>query len=58
MMPEHAARRAIIREWMLLAKEKRQTAEQAAAFAMKVTERVLSPLSSRTDNAMAVAPRR
>ena len=42
MMPEHAARRAIIRDWMLLAKEKRQTEEQAAAFATTVTERVPS----------------
>ncbi len=40
MMPDHDARRTIIREWMSLAKEKRQTHEQAAAFAAKVQDRV------------------
>jgi hypothetical protein len=42
MKPEHEARRKIIREWMSLPKDKRQTEEQAAAFAMKVMERVPS----------------
>ena len=32
MRPEHAARRAIIREWMSLPSENRQTGAQAAAF--------------------------
>ena len=30
MKPEHAARRKIIREWMSLPKDKRQTEEQAS----------------------------
>jgi hypothetical protein len=38
MKPEHDARRKIIREWMSLPREKRQTAEQASAFAMKAIE--------------------
>lgn len=33
MKPEHDARRKIIREWMSLARDKRQTEEQAANFA-------------------------
>jgi hypothetical protein len=39
MKPENAARRAIIREWMLLPREKRQSEEQAAAFALKAIEK-------------------
>jgi hypothetical protein len=39
MRPEHAARRAIIREWMSLPREKRQTEEQAAVFALKAIEK-------------------
>jgi hypothetical protein len=34
MRLENVARRAIIREWMSLPREKRQTEEQAAAFAL------------------------
>ena len=33
MKPEHEARRKIIREWMSLPKDKRQTEEQAKPFA-------------------------
>jgi hypothetical protein len=40
MRPEHDARRAIIREWMALPKEKRQSEEHAAIFAKKVVDRV------------------
>jgi hypothetical protein len=40
MKPEHDLRRAIIREWMLLPKDKRQTKEQAAAFAKQAGERL------------------
>jgi hypothetical protein len=40
MRPEHDARRAIIREWMALPKDKRRTQEQAAAFATKAKEKV------------------
>jgi hypothetical protein len=35
MRPEHAARRAIIREWMSLPRENRQSEAQAAAFTQK-----------------------
>jgi hypothetical protein len=38
MKPERDARRKIIREWMALPREKRQTAQQASAFAMKAIE--------------------
>ena len=34
-MEDHETRRKIIRQWMALPSEKRQTAEQAAAFAKK-----------------------
>jgi hypothetical protein len=40
MRPEHETRRKIIRERMSQPKEKRQTKEQAEAFAKKVVERV------------------
>ena len=40
MRPEHEARRVIIREWMSLSKEKRQTEKQAEVFAKKVMERI------------------
>jgi len=40
MRPEHDARRAIIREWMSLPKEKRRTQEQAAVFAKKARDRI------------------
>ncbi len=39
MRPEHDARRAIIREWMALPKDRR-TEQEAAAFANKVMKRV------------------
>ena len=39
MRPENVARRAIIREWMSLPREKRQTEEQAAAFALTAIEK-------------------
>jgi hypothetical protein len=39
MNPEHEERRKIIREWMSLPKDKRQTKEQANAFANRATER-------------------
>jgi hypothetical protein len=43
-MEDHETRRKIIRQWMSLPKDKRQTAEQAAAFARKaVEENELSP---------------
>jgi hypothetical protein len=42
MKPEHGARRKIIREWMSLPKDKRQTEEQAEPFAKKAMERIPS----------------
>jgi Zn-dependent peptidase ImmA (M78 family) len=42
MNPEHEERRKIIREWMSLSKDRRQTEEQANAFANKVIERIPS----------------
>jgi hypothetical protein len=37
--PEHEMRRKIIREWLSLPKDKRQTEEQAKPFARKAMER-------------------
>jgi len=37
-MEDHEIRRKIIREWMALPKDKRQTEEQAAAFAKKAAQ--------------------
>ena len=37
-MADHETRRKIIRQWRSLPKDKRQTAEQAAAFARKAME--------------------
>lgn len=42
MRPEHDVRKAIIREWMRLPKDQRQSDKQAEAFAAKVMERVAS----------------
>jgi hypothetical protein len=42
MNPEHEERRKIIREWMSLSKDKRQTEEQANAFAQKAKDRIPS----------------
>jgi hypothetical protein len=42
MKPEHETRRKIIREWMSLAKDKRQTEEQAEPIAKKAMERIPS----------------
>jgi hypothetical protein len=38
MRPENGLRRRVIREWMLLPRDKRQNQEQAAAFAAKLLE--------------------
>jgi hypothetical protein len=45
MRPENKARRTIIREWMSLPRDKRQTGEQAAAFAPKAIEKHEFPCS-------------
>ena len=42
MKPEHEVRRKLIREWMSLPKDKRQTEEQAKPFAKKAMERIPS----------------
>jgi hypothetical protein len=42
MKPEHETRRRVIREWMALPKEKRQTEDQAQPFAEKAMERLPS----------------
>ena len=41
-MEDHETRRKIIREWMALPKEKRQTEEQVAAFAKKAASKTSS----------------
>jgi len=41
-------RRTIIREWMALAREKRQSRQQALAFVKAATERHQLPRSRRT----------
>ena len=38
MMEDHETRRKIIRQWRSLPKDKRQTSEQAVAFARKAVE--------------------
>ncbi|WP_076865856.1 hypothetical protein [Bradyrhizobium mercantei] len=45
-------RRAVIREWMTLAREKRQSSEQAAAFATAALQRHRLPRSRRTPHAI------
>jgi hypothetical protein len=45
MRPENRQRRAVIREWMSLPREKRQTGEQAAAFALIASEKHDFPCS-------------
>lgn len=38
MDEDHGTRRKIIREWMALSKDKRQTEEQVVAFAKRATQ--------------------
>jgi hypothetical protein len=47
-MAKPKARRAIIREWMALTREKRQTGQQALAFAKAAIQRHSLPRSRRT----------
>jgi hypothetical protein len=64
MRPEHDVRRKIIREWMALPRDRRQTQDQASAFALKAVEthmtgrrgddpywRIMTWLSPRTGRA-------
>src|SRR6516165_8183429 len=46
-MEDHETRRKIIRQWMALPKDKRQTADQAAAFAKRAVEQNKFQRSSR-----------
>jgi rRNA-processing protein FCF1 len=46
-MAKQEIRRAVIREWMTLAHEKRQSGEQALAFAKAAAERHSLPHSRR-----------
>jgi hypothetical protein len=54
MKPEHGPRRLIIREWMLQPKDKRQSKEQAEAFAGKAAEKhVFKCSGDRTQRILA-----
>jgi hypothetical protein len=46
-MNRHETRRAVIREWMALPRDKRQTEEQTAGFAAKAVQRHELPRSRR-----------
>lgn len=46
-MKKHDIRRAVIREWMALPREQRQTEAQTTAFATKAVERHALPRSRR-----------
>jgi hypothetical protein len=48
-------RRTIIREWMLLARDKRQSAEQARAFTKAALQRHQLPRSRRRPLAIVMA---
>jgi hypothetical protein len=50
MEEDHEIRRKIIREWMALPKEKRQTEEQVAAFAKKAIQQYEFHRSRRDPN--------
>jgi hypothetical protein len=47
-MAKPKLRRAVIREWMTLAREKRQSGQQALAFAKAAVQRHTLPRSRRT----------
>jgi hypothetical protein len=47
-MTKQKVRRAVIREWMALAREKRQSGPQALAFASAAVQRHSLPRSRRT----------
>ncbi len=50
MEKDHHTRRKIIREWMALSTDKRQTEEQAVAFAKKAAQQNEFPHSRRDPN--------
>jgi len=47
-MAKSTVRRAVIREWMALARQKRQSSDQALAFAGAAVQRYSLPRSRRT----------
>jgi hypothetical protein len=51
-MAKRDTRRAVIREWMTLAREKRQSGQQALAFARAAAERHSLPRSRRMPHAV------
>jgi hypothetical protein len=51
-MAKRDTRRAVIREWMTLAREKRQSGQQALAFARTAAERHSLPRSRRMPHAV------
>ncbi|WP_213740378.1 hypothetical protein [Bradyrhizobium sp. dw_411] len=54
-MVTRKTRRAIIREWMALAREKRQSGGQALAFAKTMLQRYSLPRSRRTPHDVIMA---
>jgi hypothetical protein len=48
-------RRAVIREWMVLAPAQRRSTDQAATFAWRAIERHSLPRSRRTPHAIMMA---
>ena len=54
-MAKSSMRRAIIREWMSLAHEKRQSNQQARAFTKAATQRHSLPRSRRTPHDVIMA---
>jgi hypothetical protein len=53
-MAKSPMRRAIIREWMAMTRDKRSTHEQAAAFAKAVVQRHRLPHSRRNSYAVVM----
>jgi hypothetical protein len=58
MEEDHETRRKIIRQWMALPKDKRQTEEQVVAFAKKAVELNEFHRSRRTRNFGAIRTRK
>jgi hypothetical protein len=54
-MAKSSPRRAVIREWMTLAHEKRQSIQQASAFAEAAQQRHRLPRSRRTPHDVIMA---
>ena len=54
-MAQSNVRRAIIREWMSLSRDKRQSDQQARAFTKAALQRHRLPRSPRTPHAIVMA---